>query len=420
MTLRSLAAYLLLTTLTVVGSAFLRPATAQEPQPVSATPPLEIDAADFATLQAAFDAVPEGGGIVHIPPGIFDISEPLRIHAAETRITGSGASTHIRNLNTEGKPALVIEPEKIDDDPKLRLWRIQIDNLRISGNDKSGDGIRATGIQEIFLHGVSIDHHGGHGINLTNCYEDPRVADSILTYNKKAGLFIDGGHDIIVNANHFEENQDALICVDSFNLTFNGNNLDDHIGNGVIIENTYGSVVSGNMIEECNGTAIILDRDCYGITLSSNVIAHDMAGGIDLRDAHGCAVSANTFTLVHAFSVRVADDSGRITITGNNFSNSHIGPDQRKRPDEHELPIQRDTAHGVLLESTEHVVISGNIFTGLDGLAVEGRGTCRALSITGNVVADFNRRTDTPDRPPIDFSETPSDSIIEKNIIDRF
>ena len=55
-----------------------------------------------------------------------------------------------------------------------------------------------------------------------------------------------------------------------------------HLGHGVIIENTYGSVVSGNMIEECQGTAIVLDRDCYGIVLSANVIAHNGAG-IDLR-----------------------------------------------------------------------------------------------------------------------------------------
>ena len=60
---------------------------------------------------------------------------------------------------------------------------------------------------------------------------------------------IDAGHDIVVNANQFEENNDGLRCVDSFNLTCNGNNFDDHLRHGVVIENTYGSVVSGNMIQ---------------------------------------------------------------------------------------------------------------------------------------------------------------------------
>ena len=187
---------------------------------------------------------------------------------------------------------------------KKNLWRIQLGNFRISGNPKSGnpksgDGLLAEGINESFIQGVSIDHHGGHGINLVACTEDPRVSDNLLTYNAKSGLNIQAGHDIMVNANQFEEHQDGLRCIDSFNLTMNGNNLDDHLRHRVMIKNTYGSVLSGNMIEECNGTAIILDRDCYGITISANVIAHELAGGMDLRDAWGCAVSANTFTIVH-------------------------------------------------------------------------------------------------------------------------
>jgi len=379
-------------------------------------PPADLNAADFPTLQAALDALPESGGILRLPPGTVEIREPLVLSTAETRIEGSGASSHIKNLNEEGKPALVIRPKTFDKDPKARLWRVQLGNFRISGNEKSGDGVFAEGIQEIFIHGLSVDHHGGHGIALIDCYEDPRVSDSILTYNKKAGLFIDAGHDIVVNANHFEENQDAVICVDAYNLCMNGNNIDDHLGHGVVIENTYGSVVSGNMIEECNGTAIILDRDCYGITLSANVIAHDMGGGIDLRDAHGITVSANTFTLVHHFGVRVSEKSGRITISANNFSNSHIGEGKEKRLLEHENPIQLDIGHGVVLENTKHIVISGNQFSGLDGPAVRATGACDKVLINGNVLTDLNRRT--PDsKEPFDLSPD-STATVSDNITD--
>ena len=355
--------------------------------------PVDLDAADFSSLQAALDALPESGGILRLPPGTVEIREPLVLSSPESRIEGSGASTHIRNLNEEGKPALVIRPKTLDQDPKARLWRVQIGNFRISGNEKSGDGVFAEGIQEIFIHGLSVDHNGGHGIALVDCYEDPRIADSIITYNKKTGLFIDGCHDIVVNANHFEENQDALVCVDAFNLCMNGNNIDDHLGHGVVIENTYGSVVSGNIIEECNGTAIILDRDCYGITLSANVIAHDMGGGIDLRDAHGITVSANTFTLVHHFGVRVSENSGRIAISANHFGNSHIGEGQEKRVLEHENPVQLDIGHGIVLEDTRFITITANQFTGLDGPAVRATGACVKILIDGNVATDLNRRT---------------------------
>jgi hypothetical protein len=201
-------------------------------------------------------------------------------------------------------------------------------------------------------------------------------------------VHIEKCHDIVVNANQFEENQDALRCTDSFNLCMSGNNIDDHLGNGVIIENTYGSVVSGNMIEECNGTAIILDRDCYGIALSSNVIAHHQQGGIDLRDAHGCTVSANNFVLCNMASLMIGPNSGRIAITGNSFVNSEIGSGDTKRPRDHERPISRDLAYGVHLDGTSHITLTGNGFSGLRDAAVKAQGDCRHLVIVGNSVTD--------------------------------
>jgi hypothetical protein len=379
-------------------------------------PPLALDAADFPSIQAALDALPATGGILRLPPGTVELREPLVLSTPETRIEGAGASTHLKNLNEEGQPALILRPKDYQANPRARLWRVQLGNFRLSGNEKSGDGVLAQGIQEIFIHGLSVDNHGGNGIALIDCYEDPRVSDSILTYNKQAGLYIQAGHDIVVSANHFEENLDAVVCVDGYNLCMNGNNLDDHLRHGIVVENTYGSVISGNMIEECEGTAIILDRDCYGITISANVIAHDMGGGVDLRDAHGIAVSANTFTLVHQFGVRVSEQSGRITISANNFCNSHIGEGKEKRPLEHENPVQIDIGTGVLLENTESVAISGNQFSGLDGAAVRATGACGKVLVSGNVVTDIDRRNEDP-KGPFDLSPE-SQATLSNNLTD--
>lgn len=357
------------------------------------SPATTVDASKFPNLQAALDAVPEAGGLVTIPPGLYEITEPLRVKTGDTRIVGSGAATHIRNKNEDGAPTFILRPVNLDQDKQARLWRVQMADLRISGNEKSGDGIFAECIQEIYLEGVSIDHHGGHGIQLKSCFEDPRIADCILTYNKKCGIEVFDCHDIVVNANHFEENQDALHCADSFNLCMNGNNIDDHLGNGIIIENTYGSVVSGNMIEECNGTALILDRDCYGITLSANVIAHHLEGGIDLRDACGCTLSANTFTIAHRFSVRVAAASERNTITGNTFCNTYIGAGQDKRPAEAKTPMGIDEGTGIQLENgVSGLVITGNTFSGLSTEAVWAVGEVKNLLVTSNLCMDCGRK----------------------------
>ena len=163
-----------------------------------------------------------------------------------------------------------------------------------------------------------------------------------------------------------------------------GNCLDDHLRHGVVIENTYGSVVSGNMIEECKDTAVILDRDCYGITLSANVIAHNFGGGIDLRDAHGCAVSANTFTIVPKNALRIGPAAGRITVTGNNFSDSYIGEGKERRRKNDQA------ASGIVLEGTSDVIITGNIFSGLNTKAIQqtGKQPSRRVRVSGNVVTE--------------------------------
>lgn len=343
-----------------------------------------IDASHYATLQAAIDALPPTGGIVQLPAGTFEITEPLRISQEDVLIQGSGTATHIKNVAIGGQPAIEIDNPKRKSDPRATLWRVELQNLRITGNEKSGHGILAHHVDEILLHGVTISYHGGDGIHLDHCYEDPRICDCLLTYNKGAGLMLDVCHDIVVVGNQFEENLDAVVCKDGFNLCMTGNNLDDHLRHGVVIENTYGSVVSGNMIEECNGIAIILDHDCYGITLSSNVIAHEVAGGIDLRDAHGCTVSANTFTIVKKDALRIGPASSRIAVTGNNFSNSYIGENAQKRQ-----KVDSDAA-GIVLNGTSDIAISGNVFSGLTTKAVTLEGApYRRVLFSDNVLTDI-------------------------------
>ena len=343
-----------------------------------------IDAAQYPSLQAAIDALPASGGMIRLPAGTFEISAPLRITQEDVLLSGAGTATHIKNVNQTGEPAIIIESPKLAENPRATLWRVQLENLRITGNEKSGHGIHARRIDEIFLHGVTVSYHGGDGVRLDNCYEDPRICDSLFTYNKACGVNLIGCHDIVVASNHFEENLDALHCTDSFNLCMTGNNLDDHLRDGVVIENTYGSVVSGNMIEECNGRAIVLDRDCYGITLSANVIAHEVQGGIDLIDAHGCAVSANTFTIVQKDALRIGPASGRITVTGNNFSSSYIGDGQDKRDEKDR------SAAGIVLAGTSDIAISGNLFSGLStkAVALEGAKPAERIVASGNVLTD--------------------------------
>jgi hypothetical protein len=114
--------------------------------------------------------------------------------------------------------------------------------------------------------------------------------------------------------------------------------------------------------------------------------------------------------------VFVGANSGRHTITGNNFSNSHLGGGKDKRPAEHKTAMGRDEATGILLQSTSDIVISGNQFSGLSGSAVTGEGALKRLVITGNLVTDYGRRV-TP-KPQAIALGTPSSSIIKDNVVE--
>ena len=184
-----------------------------------------IRSAEYPNLQAALDAIPTDGGELRLAPGTHEISEPLRLHRGDVRIIGAGSATHIVNKNESGKSAFEVSPSpvEIERNPKARLWRVQMQDFRVSGNPKSGNGIEAVHVDELYVQGVTSSYHGGDGLILKDCYEDPRIIGCLFTNNKRRGVMLDNCHDIIVSANQFEENEDALQCSDSFNLCMNGN-----------------------------------------------------------------------------------------------------------------------------------------------------------------------------------------------------
>jgi len=253
-----------------------------------------------------------------------------------------------------------------------------LSNFRTTGNEKSGHGIEAIWVNEFFIQGVNISYHGGDAIRCHYCVEDMRLNDSLLTYNKGAGLRAQGNHDTLVSACQFEENLDGVVFIDGFNLTLSGNNIDDHLRHGVVIENSMGSVVSAKMIEQCNGSGLVLARDTYGTTVTGNLFAQNFCGGVDLRDAHGIPITGNTFVRCKQFGVRVSSDSGRSVINGNIFCDTFAGQGPRQSGPRKNNPDVNEAA-GILLESSRDVTITGNSMSGLVTKPLTKTGECERI-----------------------------------------
>jgi parallel beta-helix repeat protein len=254
-------------------------------------------------------------------------------------------------------------------------------DLRISGNPKSGDGLLAVGINELYLHGLSIERNGGHGICLADCYENPRITDCNITYNGGAAIHLENkSWNPVISSNHFEENRDGIQALRVFNMCLTGNSFDDQLRHGILVEDSWGGIVVGNVIEQCAGIGMVLDRNCYGMNVSSNLFGMNAQGGLEVRGAWGCTVSANTFCINAERALVVGPGSGRITISGNNFANAYVGP---------ELKARDFRASGLLLDGTRDISVTGNTFAGLATRAIRTTGPCRRLILLGNLFTDL-------------------------------
>jgi hypothetical protein len=82
-------------------------------------------------------------------------------------------------------------------------------------------------------------------------------------------------------------------------------------------------------------------------------------------------------------ALSIGPNSGRITVVGNNFSNSYIGSDKLKRA------ANDQKAAGMVLSGTSGIAVSGNLFSGLrpKAISLEGDPTKHVL-FTDNLVID--------------------------------
>ncbi|MHC4104774.1 MAG: hypothetical protein ACYSR9_07540, partial [Planctomycetota bacterium] len=96
-------------------------------------------------------------------------------------------------------------------------------------------------------------------------------------------------------------------------------------------------------------------------------------------------VSANTFTISGPDALSIGPNSGRITVTGNNFSNSYLGEGKVKRS------ANDRTAAGMVLEGTSYVTVVGNLFSSIRPKALTIKGEQSKYVLFGdNVLVDVD------------------------------
>jgi hypothetical protein len=126
--------------------------------------PFSVNAADFASLQDAVDALPDGGGVVTIPPGTYRLRESLNIDRGNIALVGAGATTILTPADPTNEPIDIVTVSA----SLFRMSNLQLDGasaaqdlddgtscLVLNGNGVSGRLLLHTILENVIFQGAS-------------------------------------------------------------------------------------------------------------------------------------------------------------------------------------------------------------------------------------------------------------------------
>ncbi len=183
-------------------------------------PRRRIDAGDFGVvgdgaaddtnaLQAALNETFGSGGFLDIPPGVYRVTQPLRI---ETKAKPAGNSTHSSGIRahgarivsaiTDGRPVLSIVSHAT-----MRFFLLE--GLEIQGNGREGQGLdirceeRGTYLYNFCLRDVVVQGCGGDGCRLIGNVFEGQLLNCYFRDNKGSGAtFSHGPENTVLSAVH--------------------------------------------------------------------------------------------------------------------------------------------------------------------------------------------------------------------------
>lgn len=195
----------------------------------------------------------------------------------------------------------------------------------------------------------------------------------------------------LITDNHFHSNFDAIVFNGAPDGDFRGaiisNNLLD-IGRRLFKGSLTNSTISGNVIENGNGNAIIeVDSGGHNLTITGNVI-----GGFDTTpgaheppiyaisflagvSAKNVTISANTFNWLRGSPIGFAESADKISITDNSFDHFNLA---------------NTSVHGAVRvqgDATRFAIVGNVISANRNpaGLPIRVDGTMSESNVVGNV-----------------------------------
>ncbi len=285
--------------------------------PVQANQPMVIHLATGATvvqIQRALDLLPESGGEVVLPAGVFTVDQPIVLRRDHQTLRGSGKETILRLADGANCPVIIMgEPVN---NPRHTIRYLCVSSLFIDGNRShqqrelwrllgEGSQIRNNDItiqnvsDSIVVHVACVRARSG-GLITTRGVRRLTVRDLTAFDNEFDGLACYNTEDSLFTELNLHHNPGAGISLD---LSFNNNT----ISNALLVANDLGIFMRASRGNRFFNISI-QDSRHYGVFM-----AHT-----ERQTMRGWAPTPRTECVHNAFTNLIASNCGSAAFRVNN------------------------------------------------------------------------------------------------------
>ena len=248
-----------MTLLVLSTAAVVAPQTPTEkPVVVSVLP-----GASSTAIQQALDSLPARGGEVVLPPGTFEIRQPIVLRRDHQSLRGSGDATVLRLADGANCPAVILgEPVN---HPQTTVRHLYLGNLFIEGNRSHQPHelwrLRGEG-SEIRNNGITVQNVSDSLVEHVTCARC-RSGGLVTTRNVRRLT--------VQDYTAFENEYDGLACYQTEDCLFTGLRLHHNPGAGISLDLAFNHNVISNAVLTANDLGIFMrasrDNRFYNVAI---------------------------------------------------------------------------------------------------------------------------------------------------------
>ena len=267
-----------------------------------------------AEIQRALDDLPDSGGVVVLPPGNFEVCQPIVLQRDHQTLRGSGEATIVRPADGANCPAIILgEPVN---DPKHTIRDLRVSNLFIDGNrlhqqrerwQLQGEG------SEIRNNGISVQN-----------VSDSTVENVTCARCRSGGLVTtrDVRRLTVRNLTAFDNEFDGLACYQTEGCLFTGLSLHDNPGAGISLDLGFNDNIVSNAVLSANDLGVFMrasrDNQFCNISIRSSRHYGVFMAHAEQQTPCGWEPVPRTECAQNSFTTLAASDCGGAAFRVNN------------------------------------------------------------------------------------------------------